>query len=268
MLDALIGDGFQVKFQSHARAILQLDFPEVAGQLEEILLASTIPIEEIIGSGGGEAKGTQRLRNALHMKGWQKHIFKVQRTIDGEPKEMQSHEVDHVRGFEGGTVALEIEWNNKDPFFDRDLENFKRLHADGAISLGIIITRGAQLQASMKELVSRFANENNVSSFDDLARLEVDPTTKQRRAIAARVSRSRNPIPFRQAWVENFVSNKFGAATTHWSKLDDRILRGVGNPCPLVLIGLSRNVVTFGEDPTTVKLLLQQAEQEDQSDLG
>jgi Restriction endonuclease BglII len=35
-----------------------------------------------------------------------------------------------------GVVALEIEWNNKDPFFDRDLENFKRLHAEGAISVG------------------------------------------------------------------------------------------------------------------------------------
>ena len=28
--------------------------------------------------------------------------------------------------FEGNKlIALEIEWNNKDPFFDRDLENFK-----------------------------------------------------------------------------------------------------------------------------------------------
>ncbi|HSV23752.1 MAG TPA: BglII/BstYI family type II restriction endonuclease [Xanthobacteraceae bacterium] len=39
-------------------------------------------------------------------------------------------------------MALEIEWNNKDSFFDRDLENFKRLHADGAISVGIIVMRG------------------------------------------------------------------------------------------------------------------------------
>jgi hypothetical protein len=75
----------------------------------------------------------------------------VQRTIDGVPKEAQSHEVDHIRAFEGGTVALEIEWNNKDPFFDRDLENFKRLHADGAISLGIIITRSAALQDALRD---------------------------------------------------------------------------------------------------------------------
>jgi hypothetical protein len=64
MLQKLIVAGFQVDFRSHARAILELDFPEVESQLEEVLLASTIPIEEIIGSGGGETKGTQRLRNA------------------------------------------------------------------------------------------------------------------------------------------------------------------------------------------------------------
>ena len=42
----------------------------------------------------------------------------------------------HVRRTENGTIALEIEWNNKDPFFDRDLENFQRIHKDGVISAG------------------------------------------------------------------------------------------------------------------------------------
>lgn len=32
-------------------------------------------------------------------------------------------------------------------------------------------------------------------------------------------------------------------ATTHWSKLQARVRRGVGNPCPLVLIGLPANIV-------------------------
>jgi len=121
----LAGKGFQVDFRSHAKAILELDFPDVATQLEEVLLASTIPIEEIIGSGGGETKGTQRLRKALKAKGWEKHNFVVQRTIDGLQREAQSHEVDHTRTFAAGTVALEIEWNNKDPFFDRDLEKLQ-----------------------------------------------------------------------------------------------------------------------------------------------
>ena len=65
MFDALTGADFQVDFRSHARAILEWDFPEVSAQLEKVLLESKVPIEEIIGSGGGETKGTQRLRKAL-----------------------------------------------------------------------------------------------------------------------------------------------------------------------------------------------------------
>src|SRR5438876_5459684 len=120
MLDKLIAANFQVDFRSHAMAILKIDFPEVAEVIEDVLLASTIPIEEIIGSGGGETKGTQRLRNALAAHGWRKHNFIVQRIIDGVEREAQSHEIDHVKTFGDGTIALEIEWNNKDPFFDRD----------------------------------------------------------------------------------------------------------------------------------------------------
>lgn len=262
MFETLISNGFQVDFRSHAKAILQLDFPEVAQQLEEVLSASTVPIEEIIGSGGGETKGTQRLRNALKAKGWQKHNFIVQRTIDGVQREAQSHEVDHIRIFEGGTVALEIEWNNKDPFFDRDLENFKRLHADGAISLGIIVTRGAALQDAMKGLVRRFADDNAVNSHDDMDRIGLNPTRRQRADVMKRAERKKNPIPFRDAWVDSFVGDKFATSTTHWRKLEDRVQRGVGNPCPLVLIGLPPSVVTFGEDPNEVKKLLEEGAQE------
>src|SRR5688572_21978152 len=119
MFDRLRERGFEIQFRSHAEAILGVDFPDVAAQLETILLASTIPIEEIIGSGGGETKGTQRLRNALAAHDWRKHNFVVERIIDGVRKEAQSHEIDHVKTFGAGTIALEIEWNNKDPFFDR-----------------------------------------------------------------------------------------------------------------------------------------------------
>lgn len=256
MLDRLVAQNFQVDFRSHAKAILSGDFPDVAAQLEEVLVTSTIPIEELIGSGGGEAKGTQRLRNALKQRGWRKHKFVVQRIIDGIEREAQSHEVDHVRTFEGGTVALEIEWNNKDPFFDRDLENFKRLHADGAISLGVIITRGSGLQDAMRTLVRRFADEQQIDSHADMERIGLSPTRRQIEEVRKRVERVKNPIPFRDAWVEHFVSDKFGAATTHWSKLEDRVRRGVGNPCPLVLIGLPASIVTFGENPTAVHELL------------
>jgi hypothetical protein len=74
MFNRLRERGFEIEFRSHAEAILGVDFPEVAEQLEGVLLASTIPIEEIIGSGGGETKGTQRLRNALAAYHWRKSV--------------------------------------------------------------------------------------------------------------------------------------------------------------------------------------------------
>jgi restriction endonuclease BglII len=262
MFNRLKERGFEIEFQSHAKAILSVDFPEVAEQLEGVLLVSTIPIEEIIGSGGGETKGTQRLRKALAAHDWRKHNFVVQRIIDGVQREARSHEIDHVRTFSAGTIALEIEWNNKDPFFDRDLENFKRLHADAAISLGIIITRGSSMQDSMKGLVRRFVDENQVNSHDDMDRIGLNRTRRQIAEVTKRVTRAKNPIPFRDAWVDNFVKDKFATSTTHWSKLQDRIERGVGNPCPLVIIGIPDTMVTFGEDPTVIKKLLDEAIQE------
>ena len=262
MFEKLKGKGFRVETLSHAEAILAGDFPEVEGELEEILLHSEVPIEEIIGSGGGETKGTQRLRRALRGKDWAKHNFTVQRVIDGRALESRSHEIDHIKAYPAGTIALEIEWNNKDPFFDRDLENFKRLHGDGAISVGIIVTRGPDLQDAMRDLVRRFVDENNVDSHEDMVRIGLTRTRRQIAEVTQRVQRKKNPLSFREAWVDHFVGDKFGAATTHWRKLEDRVHRGVGNPCPLVLIGLSRGLITFGEDPSVVARLIDEGEAE------
>ncbi len=262
MFEALLKRGYQIEFVSHALAILQVDFPDAATELEEVILNQSIPIEQIIGSGGGETKGTQRLRNGLTAKKWFKETFTIEKKINNEIRESVSHKVDHVRIVERPDqgryrIALEIEWNNKDPFFDRDLENFKRLHAEGGISLGIMVTRGTSLQDNMRSLVRRWVDENSVDNFDQLAELGIAQTARQKREVLKRVERLKNPIPFREAWTSHFVSDKFGAATTHWRKLEDRVHRGVGNPCPLVLIGLPESIVTFGEDPAIVKKLIE-----------
>lgn len=159
--------------------------------------------------------------------------------MDGEEKESISHEIDHVKRFPAGTFALEIEWNNKDPFFDRDLENFKRLHADGVISIGGIITRGETLQDSLREIVAVFARAHGINRIEALTPY-YSPTARQR-GLIEKAARTRGS--FEEGWAHVFVSDKFGEATTHWRKLADRVRRGVGNPCLLLLIGLPRNIV-------------------------
>ena len=241
MLDRLKDAGFELLFTSHAEAIVLHDFPALAEELETALLNISLPMTEIIGGGGGEAKMTQRLRRGLAAKEWTKHNFELKKTVDGVAKESISHEIDHVRRTPSGVFALEIEWNNKDPFFDRDLENFKRLHAEGAISVGGIVTRGSVMQAEMRERVERFASDRSIVDFTGLVEFGAgSPTTPQRKQMQADLDRQ---VPFAKAWSRKFTSDKFGMATTHWSKLIDRVHRGVGNPCPLVLIGLPPSII-------------------------
>lgn len=62
--------------------------------------------------------------------------------IDEAEYPSPTHKVDCYKN----RVALEVEWNNKDPFFDRDLNNFRLLFELRAISVGVIITRADELQ--------------------------------------------------------------------------------------------------------------------------
>jgi hypothetical protein len=102
MLDRLRQRGFEIQFESHAAAILERDFPAALADIEQALLAFDVPITEIIGSGGGETKGTQRLRKALADLGWPFKTYEIRKTINGVPRESISHEMDHVKSFEGG----------------------------------------------------------------------------------------------------------------------------------------------------------------------
>ena len=69
-------------------------------------------------------------------------------TVDDRVMDSPTHKVDCYKN----RVALEIEWNNKDPFFDRDLNNFRLLFDLRAISVGVIITRCDHLQEIFKSL--------------------------------------------------------------------------------------------------------------------
>lgn len=236
MLAALEEAGFDVATRNHASAILSVDFPQETADLVQALLEFKIEIPELIGGGGGEAVFTQRLRRTLYELGWPKHTFRVSTSVDGVPRMGIGHEVDHVARGEGGTLALEIEWNNKDPFYDRDLESFQRLHVQSAVSVGIIVTRGASLQSSFVRRIGDFLHREGVTYEEDLLAFGVtERTAAQRKSVAHMRD---GGASFVEAFTQTFVASKYGQSTTHWRKLEERIERGVGNPCPLLLIGL------------------------------
>jgi Restriction endonuclease BglII len=244
MLPRLTALGFDVQALQHAEAILKADMPTALAELEDALASLEIPVAEIVMGGGGEAPSTQRMRNGLTAAGWAKRIMTVRKLVSNGEQEIEtqslSHEIDHVKVFGSKLVALEIEWNNKDPFFDRDLESFKRLHAEGVISVGIIVTRGRSLHEATRSLLHQFAAREGITGLADLQRFDYHPTARQRALIEGKAKRRGN---FVDAWVDVFVSDKFGESTTHWRKLADRVSRGVGNPCPLLLIGIPSSVV-------------------------
>ncbi|MGD9616244.1 MAG: hypothetical protein AB7H90_13235 [Alphaproteobacteria bacterium] len=111
-------------------------------------------------------------------------------------------------------------------------------------------------------MVLRFATENHIETAVDLQRVGLSPT---RRQLGEYARRARRTTAFAQAWSAAFVQDKYGAATTHWRKLEDRVHRGVGNPCPLVLIGLPASLVTFGEPSAIVEQLIEEGKAEEEA---
>jgi hypothetical protein len=102
-----------------------------------------------------------------------------------------------------------------------------------------IITRGASLHESLRELIAQFARKNGINAKGALLRY-YSPTARQLKIIDHAVKMKKS---FEDGWAHAFVSDKFGEATTHWRKLEDRVHRGVGNPCPLLLVGIPKQVV-------------------------
>jgi len=98
--------------------------------------------------GGSKSKVSNAIDSFLYMRGWIEKEFETSVHVDDKIMESPTHKVDCFKN----RIALEIEWNNKDPFFDRDLNNFRLLFDLRAISVGIIITRCDELQTIFNEM--------------------------------------------------------------------------------------------------------------------
>ena len=96
----------------------------------------------ITNPGGRKSKVSGFIDEYLYARGWTEKEFSTKVAVDDTVMDSPTHKVDCFRNH----VALEIEWNNKDPFYDRDLNNFRLLFDLRAISVGVIITRCDELQ--------------------------------------------------------------------------------------------------------------------------
>jgi hypothetical protein len=103
---------------------------------------------EIIRRGGNRSRIAIRLDSLLAQRGWRTHSFDTRIVVDEAERRSPTHKVDM---FKGG-VAFETEWNNKDPFYDRDLNNFRLLFDLRVVQAGVIVTRTDELQQLAVEL--------------------------------------------------------------------------------------------------------------------
>ncbi|MDQ3824090.1 MAG: hypothetical protein M3321_12705 [Actinomycetota bacterium] len=147
--------------------------------------------DDIEAPGGGLSRPARSLAQAFTAAGWAEQAFDVEISLNRVTTVGRSHKVDHFKGKAPGDpfpgVAIDMEWSNKDEFFDRDLINFEALHSARGIAVGILICRSAALHAQM---------------------------------------------------AHRFGGQRFGARTTHWTKLMDRLDLGRGGATPIVAIGI------------------------------
>ena len=148
LLSDTIIQRFDVFEWKHACAILMEDFPQEWRDILDVLEQFQLRKSHVLTPGGGKSPVANALDSQFFSRGWVEKAFQTAITVDRSITETPTHSVDC---FKNG-VALEVEWNNKDPFYDRDLNNFRLLHELRAISVGVIITRADELQGLFNSL--------------------------------------------------------------------------------------------------------------------
>lgn len=142
LLPPFIRDNYEVREWKHACAILRQDFPEEWAELCSLLAHFRLKKSWLTVPGGRKSKVSEDIDSYLYRRGWVEKQFDTQIMVDGKSMVSPTHKVDCFKN----RVAVEIEWNNKDPFFDRDLNNFRLLFDLRSVSVGVIITRADELQ--------------------------------------------------------------------------------------------------------------------------
>ncbi|HZO95154.1 MAG TPA: BglII/BstYI family type II restriction endonuclease [Candidatus Baltobacteraceae bacterium] len=161
------------------------EFSDVMDVLRSFRLARTYILkdkesnsaEDLVEARGGGNKSliSKAIDSGLYRRGWAETRFDTTITVksfvrrgnqrlkgaaDPNKSGILSNVVEYIAPthnvdcFKNG-VAFEIEWNNKDPFFDRDLNNFRLLFDLRMVSVGVIVTRSSSLRAFLSQFMPK-----------------------------------------------------------------------------------------------------------------
>jgi hypothetical protein len=148
LIPAELREKFEVAETHHATAILHEDFSAEWDDLITLLGDFRLLRSQIMQPGGRKSPISNSINGFFYGRGWTEHTFQIEVRADGAATLAPTHHVDYFRN----RVAIETEWNNKDPFYDRDLTTFRLLFDLNVLSVGVIITRASELQDIFDEL--------------------------------------------------------------------------------------------------------------------
>lgn len=145
-LPLAIREKYELLDWRNAIAILSAVHGEKFAEVLDVLSRFEL-LHSAVAVGGGNKSGIAKfIDGELTKVGWVEKGFETEIVVDGEPAPVPTHKVDCYKD----GVALEVEWNNKDPFFDRDLNNFRLLYDLRVIDAGMIVTRSTGLEDTLK----------------------------------------------------------------------------------------------------------------------
>jgi hypothetical protein len=149
-----VQDLYDVREWRNAAGVLSTARPQEWAEILEMLRTFRLYRSDIETPGGRKSLVASRIDGFLFERGWRETRFRTAIKVDDVEQPSPTHSVDCFKN----RVALEVEWNNKDPFYDRDLNNFRLLFDLRVIDAGVIVTRSTELE-------DIFHNLNRSKSF-------------------------------------------------------------------------------------------------------
>lgn len=192
VIDETLIPGWRCYNWRNARALLEYAFPAEWRDVIEVLSAFRLTHSQLAAKGGNKTEIAGALDSEFYKRGWIEKQFRTAISVDGNTEESPTHDIDCYRNH----VAMELEWNNKDPFYDRDLNNFRLLYDLRVVDVGIMITRSTELMHWLRT---------------NHEMLDKSPGT-------------------------------YGASTTHFDKLEPRILGGGAGGCPVLVFAMTEQL--------------------------
>lgn len=190
---------YEIYDYRHAAAVLRIEFPEEFGELCNALRKFRFTVEDVKTPGGSESIITKKFETLLRPLKWVEQTLKAKLVVDQTEVQVDTHWVDYIKN----RVAFDFEWNSKDQTFDRDLSAFRAFFEYGRLSVGVLVTRGPDIDPW-------FATLGNVVGNDG-----------KKRPLKA----------------------KYGASTTRWDQLIPRLEAGRSGGCPVLAFGITTKLV-------------------------